>query len=49
MTVMDYFLTVSSVIIFRKKRPPMGRIKLCAGVFGIGLIDSIKREDYSYE
>jgi len=23
---------------FRKRRPPVGRIKLCAGVFGIGLL-----------
>ncbi len=23
---------------FRRKRPPMGRIKLCAGAFGIGIL-----------
>ena len=30
---------------FRKKRPPVGRIKLCACAFGIGLLNPIKRED----
>lgn len=30
---------------FKKKRPPVDRIKLCAGVFGIGLLNLSKRED----
>lgn len=28
---------------FRQVRPPVGRIMLCAGVFGIGLLNSIKK------
>ncbi len=27
---------------FREKRPPVGRIKLCAGVYGIGLLQEKK-------
>jgi AraC-like DNA-binding protein len=27
---------------FRRKRPPVGRIKLCAGAFGIGILDRKK-------
>lgn len=34
---------------FKKKRPPVGRIKLCAGVFGIGLLNPAEREDDSRE
>jgi AraC family transcriptional regulator len=30
---------------FRIKRPALGRIKLCAGVYGIGLLNLVKRED----
>jgi AraC family transcriptional regulator len=30
---------------FKKKRPPVGRIKLCSCVFGIGLLNPVKRED----
>ncbi|MDF2675364.1 MAG: DNA-binding protein AraC-type [Clostridiales bacterium] len=30
---------------FRKKRPPVGKIKLCACAFGIGLLNPINRED----
>ena len=30
---------------FKKKRPAVGRIKLCAGVYGIGLPNQIKKED----
>lgn len=30
---------------FRKKRPPVGRIKLCAGIYGVGFLNQIKRED----
>lgn len=49
-TYMEYFLTISSSIIFienriQKRRPPVGRIKLCACVFGIGLLNPVKRED----
>ncbi|MCX8129726.1 MAG: AraC family transcriptional regulator [Clostridia bacterium] len=34
---------------FRKKRPTVGRIKLCACVFGVGLLNSMKREDDTHE
>ena len=34
---------------FRKKRPPVGRIKLCACMFGIGLLSPAKREDDNCE
>lgn len=34
---------------FREKRPPVGRIKLCACVFGVGLLKPIKREDDTCE
>ena len=30
---------------FKEKRPAVGRIKLCAGVYGIGLLNQVKRED----
>lgn len=30
---------------FKEKRPSVGRIKLCAGVYGIGLLNQVKRED----
>ena len=30
---------------FRKKRPPVGRIKLCACAFDVGLLNPIIRED----
>ena len=30
---------------FKKVRPSMGRIKLCACVFGVGFLDLIKREE----
>jgi AraC-like DNA-binding protein len=29
---------------FKKKRPSVGRIKLCAGVYGIGLLNQVKRK-----
>lgn len=34
---------------FRKKRPPVGRIKLCACMFGIGLLNPAEREDDNCE
>lgn len=34
---------------FKKKRPPVGRILLCAGVFGVGLLNPVKREDEGHE
>ncbi len=30
---------------FKKKRPPVGKIKLCACAFGIGLLNTINGED----
>lgn len=30
---------------FKEKRPAVGRIKLCAGVYGIGLLNQVTRED----
>lgn len=30
---------------FKKNRPTVGRIKLCAGVYGIGLLNQTRRED----
>lgn len=30
---------------FRKKRWAVGRIKLCAGVYGVGFLDPVRRED----
>lgn len=32
---------------FRKKRPTVGRIKLCAGIYGIGLLNPEMRKDDS--
>ena len=34
---------------FRKRRPPVGRIKLCACAFGVGLLNPIIREDDNHE
>ena len=34
---------------FKEKRPAVGRIKLCAGVYGIGLLNQAKREEMDYE
>lgn len=30
---------------FRKQRCPVGRIKLCAGVYGVGILNNYKSED----
>lgn len=34
---------------FKKRRPPVGKIKLCACAFGIGLINPINGEDRNSE
>ncbi len=34
---------------FKKRRPPVGRIKLCACAFGLGLLNAKKDEDRSSE
>lgn len=34
---------------FKRKRPPVGRIKLCAGAFGIGLLSPANREVKNHE
>ncbi len=34
---------------FRKKRPPVGKIKLCACAFGVGILNPIEREDGNHE
>lgn len=38
-------ITGFTPIEFKEKRPAVGRIKLCAGVYGIGLLNQVKRED----
>lgn len=38
-------ITGLTPIEFKEKRPAVGRIKLCAGVYGIGLLNQVKRED----
>ena len=38
-------ITGLTPIDFKEKRPTVGRIKLCAGVYGIGLLNQVKRED----
>lgn len=30
---------------FKKLRPPVGRIKLCSGVYGVGLLQNIKKNN----
>jgi AraC family transcriptional regulator len=30
---------------FRKKRPPVGRIKLCSGVYGVGFLNEVRKEE----
>jgi AraC-type DNA-binding domain-containing proteins len=34
---------------FKKKRPPVGKVKLCAGAYGIGLVNPMNREDGNHE
>jgi len=38
-------ITGLTPIEFKKNRPSVGRIKLCAGVYGIGLLNQVKSED----
>lgn len=38
-------ITGLTPIDFKEKRPTVGKIKLCAGVYGIGLLNQLKRED----
>lgn len=34
---------------FKKKRPPVGNIKLCACAFGVGILNPIERKDEDHE
>ncbi len=34
---------------FKKRRPPVGRVKLCTCVYGIGLLNPEGRKDHHYE
>ena len=33
---------------FKKKRPPVGRVKLCACVYGIGFLNPVTRKENEY-